>query len=112
VHEEVFPQSSVATNVLVVTPIGKRLPEGNPEVWLIVTLPQVSAPVTENTTKASHTPGSLLTIKSPGHVIVGGVVSITVIICVQEEELPHSSVAVHVLVMVSVLPHPETVVSL
>jgi hypothetical protein len=48
-----------------------------------------------------------------GQVTTGGVVSVTVIICVQVELFPEASVAVHVLVMVSVrTPHPGTELSL
>jgi hypothetical protein len=39
-----------------------------------------------------------------GHVIVGGVVSRTVIVCTQLDLLPHASVAVHVREMVLAAP--------
>ena len=49
--------------------------------------------------QAWHTPESDTTLTVAGHVIVGGVVSLTVTICVQVEILPDASVAVHVIVV-------------
>ena len=39
-------------------------------------------------------------VRFAGHVIVGGSVSLTVIVCVQDEWLPEESVAVQVIVVV------------
>ena len=42
---------------------------------------------------------------------MGGMVSTTVMVCTQDEVFPHSSVAVHVLEMISVPPQPGTELS-
>jgi hypothetical protein len=55
----------------------------------------VAVPVADGSVDASHE-----TVWFAGHVIVGAVVSRTVIVCVQEELLPLASVAVQVRVMV------------
>ena len=62
--------------------------------WVIVTVPaQLSDAVTEPVFGA----GTLLaqeTVMGAGHVMVGGVLSKTTMICAQVVEFPHSSVAI------------------
>lgn len=77
----------------------------------MVTEPQLSTPLTAYETSAPQKPGSFPTVMFAGQSATGGLVSTTVIVCVQEEAFPHSSVAVQVLVMVSVFPHPAAELS-
>ena len=44
-HVAVFPAKSVLTQVLVVTPIGNKLPLGRPDVWTVLVEPQLSIAV-------------------------------------------------------------------
>lgn len=68
-------------------------------------------PVTKLVLKAGILPGQF-TVTGPGHVSKGGVLSKTVIICVQVAELPHTSVALYVRVMVNRFAQlPATVTS-
>ena len=55
----------------------------------------VAVPVADGSVDASHE-----TVLSAGQLMVGAEVSRTVMVCVQDELLPLSSVAVHVRVMV------------
>ena len=66
-----------------------------------------AVPVAEAAVLASHA-----TVTSAGDVVkVGAVVSVTVIVCVYEETLPSSSVAVQTRTIVELFPVPETEVS-
>ena len=46
------------------------------------------------------------TVTFAGQVIVGGILSLTTIVCVHVAEFPHASVARYVLVSVNLLTHP------
>jgi hypothetical protein len=94
VHVAEFRHASVARYVRVITNLFAQ-------VMLVVTsltnimvaVPQLSVEVTE----AGLFGGTALahdTVTGAGHVSVGGVSSKTVIVCVQDAELPHTSVAV------------------
>jgi hypothetical protein len=107
----VLPHSSVMLNELVVEPKGKVLPLGRPPDWVTVTDPQLSDPPTVYDTTAPHIPASLPTVMLEGQLAIGDVVSTIVMVCVQVDEFPQSSVAVHVLVMVSVFPQPAAELS-
>jgi hypothetical protein len=95
-----FPHRSVAVQVLVII----EEPKQEPAVFITtgpvtVAVPQLSLAVT---TPAPGTAGIALhwTIRLAGIPDnTGGVVSVTVIICEAEAELPHKSVAVQVLVI-------------
>ena len=77
----------------------------------MTTAPQVSDPVaTPLVALDSSVVHSIVT--SAGTEIEGGVVSITVMVCTAEVALPQSSVAVHVLLMVFVLPQALATASL
>lgn len=90
-----------------VVPTGKAEPGGSPTVCAIETPPHVSVPVgIVYVTVASQRPGSLLTVIFAGQLIVGSIVSKTVITCEQVVMFEHRSVAVQVLVITSVLPQP------
>ena len=74
--------------------------------------PQLSVAVTWESS-AAGTAKAHCTVTLPGPlVIVGAVVSTTVMICAQLAVLPLGSVAVHVRVIVLVLPQPATMLSL
>ena len=66
-----------------------------------VATPQLSVAVAVPvTTCAAQVPGSVLAVMLAGHVIVGGSLSLTVIVCTHDELLPELSVAVQVMVTV------------
>jgi hypothetical protein len=78
---------------------------------VIVTIPQLSeavtAPVLNGGTSEAH-----CTVTLAGHVMVGGVLSSTKMVCRHVLELPQSSVALHVLLIVySCGQAPATVTS-
>ena len=109
VSDAVFPHSSVAVHVLVIVPV---LPQASVKASenVIVTFPQESEPLA-----LPVSAGSVLSlhsiVMSSGTVKTGAVLSSTVMVCVSETELPHSSVAVQVLEIVCVFPQPVTAVS-
>ncbi len=67
-------------------PIGNAEPDG----WLavIVAIEQLSVAVSGKLTSAEHAPASATTVISDKFPIVGGVLSITVIVCVAVEVFP------------------------
>src|SRR5688572_28135310 len=106
VHSAVLPHASVALYLLVVVSV-------HPDTFttslikVTVGVPHASVAVTEDGLGAGTVglhPGKLTVA---GHVIVGGVVSIVLVIdCVHSAVLPHASVALYLLVVVSI--HPDT----
>ena len=73
-------------------------------------VPQPSVAVAVPVPAGDVSPPHSTTIPA-GHVITGPVVSTTIMVCAQDEVFPHSSIAVHVLVIVSVFPQPGITVS-
>ena len=68
---------SVALKVFVVTPTGKLAPEAKPDVWMVVTIGQLSVPTGAiYVTIALHWPVVLLTATLDGQVITGSVLSV------------------------------------
>src|SRR5690242_14433904 len=86
VHVLVLPHSSVATHTRVILPILPHAPT-KLSVWLTVVVPHVSlavaVPVAAGVVSPVH-----WTVLFVGHVMVGGVVSTVVIVCVQVLVLP------------------------
>src|SRR5512145_1266091 len=66
---------------------------------------QLSDPVTRKVTMAPHTPGSLSLVMSPGQVIAGTMLSMTVTMAVHVEVFPLTSVTVRVTVFGPALRH-------
>ncbi len=104
-----FPQASVARYVRVIDPPQAPLSALSP-CHVTVTKPQLSVAVTRPVfatgTSATHS-----TVTGPGQVIDGGVLSSTVIVCVQSAKFPHASVARYVRTMVPPQAPPERAVS-
>ena len=98
----VLPLSSVATQVTVVEPRSKTLPETGLETT--ATAPSQSSVATGRSNATWVDPPLELhsTTRSPGQVISGSTVSTTVTSKVQVELLPLSSVAVAVTVVVPI----------
>src|SRR5437588_2913405 len=94
-----LPAASVAVAVTVVVPFGKVVPDGMSVVTLAV--PQLSVALTAKLTTAEQEPASLPTVMSAGTLSVGGVLSMTVMVCVALAWLPPVSVAVKVRLMTS-----------
>ena len=93
----VLPEGSVATLVTVVVPRLNVLPD----VGVLTTVAlQLSLAVTLKLTTAPQLLLAEATLMFAGQVIVGGVVSLTVTVCVHVAVLPDESVAVHVIVVV------------
>ena len=97
-----FPASSVAVQVTVVVPNGNADPEGGVQTSAGAAVQLSLTPIT-NVTTAEHLPRSLQTGGMVGQLISGGVVSelhgeFTVMVKLQELELPVSSVALQVTV--------------
>jgi hypothetical protein len=94
-HDAVLPQSSVATNVRTIEP-EHAPPDNGLSLQVTVTPPQLSDAVASallhTGTSEAHS-----TVIDAGHVIDGGMLSITTMICSQEAVLPQSSVATKVL---------------
>ena len=68
--------------------------EAESPTWVTVTAPpQLSEAVTEPVFGGGHEREALDASPGAGHVIVGGVVSLTVMVCVQVLTLPQASVA-------------------
>src|SRR5439155_27336444 len=105
-----LPQSSVATQVRVMTPVFPQ-PGATASVWLMATLPQaslpVAVPVALGSVEAVHS-----TVVLGGPVIDGLVVSTTLMVCTRLVLLPESSVAVQVREMTLVPPQPLLTMSL
>src|SRR5262245_48049247 len=98
--------------VTVVVPTGKA----KPLAGLLVTFtvpPQLSVAVTVKVTLLVHAPWEAFTVILDGQVMVGAVVSMTLMVCVAEAEIPHGFFAVQVRVMVLRFVHePLTTESL
>src|SRR6185436_12178714 len=88
----VLPAASVAVATTVVAPNEKT----EPDAWVVTTVgtEQLSLAVTVKLTAAEHEPEGALTVMLPGHVIVGGVLSMTVMVCESLAVSPAPSVAV------------------
>src|SRR6188768_1189361 len=101
VCEEVaeLPHTSVAVHVLVTEYLLAQAPGVITSLTVTVTIPvQLSEAVTE-VVKGAGTSAAQVKLAGPGTpVMVGGTLSLTVIVCEEVAELPHTSVAVHVLV--------------
>src|SRR3990172_10066734 len=93
-----FPESSVAVQLTVVVPSGNVEPDGGEQTTVGVVSMRSDA-VTENVTTAPEGPVAG-TVMLPGNVSVGGVVSVTVTVKDPGVELPESSVAVQLTVVV------------
>src|SRR5687768_3987546 len=104
VQSAVFPHASVARYVLVVVSVHPVILTAS-LINVTVGVPHASVAVTEDGSGAGTVglhPGRFTVA---GQVIVGGVVSIVlVIVCVQSAVFPHASVARYVLVVVSTHP--------
>jgi hypothetical protein len=100
----VLPAGSVAVYVRVVTPTGKLLNVG---LRVTTTLPELSDAVAEpsvaSLTVASQptAPGPVNAVLSGGAVIVGAMLSTTVMVCTAVAKLPAASVALKERVMIS-----------
>jgi hypothetical protein len=106
----IFPQSSVAAHVLVIVLSWGQDPATVTSVNVMVALgSQLSVAVAEPVFA-----GAVLavqrTVMLAGHVIAGAVLSSTKIVCVHAAVFPQSSVASHVLEMVSSCGHTPPVV--
>lgn len=89
-----MPLASVAVEVTVVVPLGKKLPDAGTDVT--VTPGQLSETVGANVTVAPHCPGLLPTVILAGQVRVGGCTSFTRTVNVHRP--PPEAVAVTVVV--------------
>jgi len=95
-YEQVFvlALTSVALQVLIVTPAGKKDPLGRPLVSVTVWMPQLSAADgVEYDAAVAHFPGSLFRVMFAGQVIVGRVASETLTVKEQVFVLRFGSVA-------------------
>jgi hypothetical protein len=93
----VLPEGSVAVAVTAVVPTPKKLPEARENETVAE---QLSVAVAEYVTVAPHWPASMLTVRLAGQVILGRMLSITVILNVQVVTLLEASVAVAVTTVV------------
>lgn len=94
-HVDELPQSSVAVHVLVTLYSCEQIPLGvvtSAKVIVGVASHASIAVAAGNVGVAGHSMGDT----TVGHVITGGVLSVTDIVLLQVEEFPQSSVAVHV----------------
>jgi hypothetical protein len=73
-----FPAASVAAHCTAVTPTGKKEPEAGVQEMFVTSEHESVAVGKANDTIAPHWPGSLFLEMLAGHVILGGVASITV----------------------------------
>src|SRR6266542_3843378 len=100
----VLPQASVAVQVRMNEPVLPHWLVCALSLWVMVTLPQVSLavglPVALGAVEPVHS-----TMASGTSLIVGGVVSTMVMVCVDCAVLPQASVAVQVRMNEPVLPH-------
>src|SRR5210317_1630294 len=99
VHVAMFPQSSSAWYVRVITS-GHVLPSETSPRCVTVTGPQLSVAVTRVISAAGTSPMHS-TVTAGGHVISGGVISSMVMVCVHVAMFPQSSSAWYVRVMTS-----------
>ena len=92
--EQVFvlPQPSSARQVTVFVPTEKSDPEAGTQTMVMFD-EQLSVAVVTKLTVEPHTPGALSTVMFAGQVMTGGVVSCTMMVCVQVAALLHESVA-------------------
>ena len=98
-HVAVLPDASVAVPVTVVVPTGNVDPEAG--LYEVVTPGQLSEAVGGGyVTTAEFIPGSVSTRMFAGQVIVGGCVSLTVMVKLHVAVLPVASVAVQFTVVV------------
>src|SRR5439155_25109181 len=104
-----LPQASVAFQCRVMVFVLPQ-PVTSVSVWLMAALPQVSLPVAEPWAAALVSPVHS-TVLLAGQLMVGAVVSTTVMVWSQVLLLPQASVAFQCRVMVLVLPQPVTSVS-
>src|SRR6185369_2361802 len=105
----VFPQSSVAVQVLATLYVFGHEPGVVTSEKVMVTLgSQASVAVGGVNTGVA---GQLIGVVCATHVIVGGVISCTIMVPLQVAVLPQSSVAVHVLATLYVLGHEPGVVT-
>src|SRR5210317_671607 len=105
-----FPHSSVAVQVLAIVFV---FPQASVTTSLseMVTEPQASEPVA-TPFEALDSSAAHSIVTSAGAVIVGGLVSTTVMVCTADAEFPHSSEAVQVLAIVFVFPQASVTTSL
>jgi hypothetical protein len=94
----VLPEASVAVQVTRLIPAGKAVPFVGLQIRL--TLVQLSVAVASKVTTWPQSPGAVLVTMSVGHEIVGGSVSLTVIVKVQALVPVLASVPVQVTVLV------------
>src|SRR6266699_54169 len=92
-HDVELPCASFAVNVTVVVPIGKTEPLAPPAVRVVVTPGQLSVPT--GAVYVAIAPDGQVGSKVmfAGQLITGGVLSITVTVCVAVPVLPCASVA-------------------
>jgi hypothetical protein len=77
----VLPAQSVAVHVTVVLPTGKVFPEGVRDTVTPAQLSEAEAVPGFTTVSQDVAPGPVLALTLAGAVIVGGVLSVTVIVC-------------------------------
>jgi hypothetical protein len=87
-----FPAASVAVAFTVVVPTGKTEPDGG--LLITVGTEQLSVALTVKLTIAEHVPEGALTTMSAGQLMLGAVLSMTVIVCEALAEFVAPSVAV------------------
>src|SRR5437762_14155903 len=78
-HDFVLPQASVATQLTLLAPFGNAEPDAGAHVTFGLGS-QLSVAVALNVTRAEHWPGSVLTALLAGQLMVGAVVSCTMIV--------------------------------
>lgn len=110
IHVDVLPHPSVADQVRVIVNSWAHAPATITSLEVMTGTEQLSVAVAEPVLAAS-----VLAVHSmvtfPGHEITGGVLSSTVIVCIQVDVLPHPSVADQVLVIVRSCGHPPASVT-
>jgi hypothetical protein len=79
---DVLPLASVAVQLTVLVPFWKVEPDGG--VQLAVAPEQLSFAVAEKVTTAEHNPGAVVVFMFPGQLTVGGCVSFTVTVKLQD----------------------------
>ena len=92
VQVDELPHTSVAVTITGVVPMVNTEPDAGTEV-IVITPPQLSVAIGEKVTTAVHAPAGVGIVLFAGQVSVGGVISFTVIVCVQVAEFPAASVA-------------------
>jgi hypothetical protein len=101
-HNTLFPLASVAEYTMLVVPIGKTEPLGNPDTWVTIKPGQFSVAIGAiQFTTAPHVPGVLFTVILAGHdVKTGASLSVTVTVNEHVVKFPTASVAVYDTVVV------------